>query len=51
VQQGSEVVLDLSLDAAVAGGKADAEKGKSRGDLIVVKEALIGLIDTAAQVT
>ena len=44
-----EVVLGVGLDAAVAGGIADAEQSKTLTDLIVVEEALIGLVNGTTQ--
>ena len=44
-----EVVLGVGLNAAVAGGIADAEQGKSLADLIVVQEALVGLVNRTTQ--
>ena len=43
----SELLFHLRLDAAVGGGVADAEQGEPSGDLLVVEEALVGLIDAA----
>ena len=40
-----ELVFHLCLDGAVAGGVADTKQSVSSLDLIIVKEALVGLID------
>jgi hypothetical protein len=45
---GSEIILHTGGDGAVAGGVAHAKQGKTRGDLIIVEEALIRLVDTTA---
>jgi hypothetical protein len=45
---GSEIILHTGGDGAVAGGVTHAKQGKTRGDLIIVEEALIRLVDTTA---
>ena len=45
----SKIILHTSRDGAVARGVAHAKQGKARGDLILVEETLIRLVDTAAQ--
>ena len=45
----SELGFHLRLNGAVSQGIADAQQGKSIGDLVVVEETLIGLIHTAGQ--
>ncbi len=46
-QCSSEVVFDVGLDAAVAGGVADAEQGETILDLVIIKKTLIGLVHRA----
>lgn len=43
----SELLFHLWLDAAVGGGITDAQQRESRCDLVVVQEALVGLINAA----
>jgi hypothetical protein len=44
----SEIILHTGGDGAIAGGVTHAKQGKTGSDLIIIQEALIRLVDTAA---